>query len=172
MRNSSDAKITQNDLTVLPYEQVFRFEITMDQLTIMGILQGLRHLSNVARHGSKWDFAIFGMTITQRPAGSVIHDEIGSVVSTLYSKVDDTDNMRMFQARDGFCKKQKPFLVDSARFRVQEFDGCLQVSSLDMPTQIDLCEASASQKQNKTIVPNLLPYLVKHCYTSSHVAFP
>ena len=64
--------------------------------------------------------------VAQRALRRVVHNEIGSVL-TIEAIVDETDNMRMLQARDDFCFLLKLFLVVLVQLCVQKFDGSLHV---------------------------------------------
>src|SRR5437879_2142293 len=95
----------------------------------------------------------------------IVHDEIGSMLSTLYPRVEDVHNMRMQQASNPPCLRAESVHVNGCQSCMEDLNSDLG-AQLQMLTQVHLREASFSQKLHKTVVSDLLASSIRHCYTS------
>src|SRR6266571_6801955 len=47
LSNCGDAKVTDQDLTLLPNQEILRFDIAVDHTLVMGVLESLSNLFNI-----------------------------------------------------------------------------------------------------------------------------
>ena len=101
--------------------QVFLLDITMDELLVVSVLQGVGDLFDVGVGGGSgmlWDANDAGV------ARGLVHDEEGNV--TLDVEVEYAHDMRVDEGGDGFCfMVQVLDVVGLGQLGVQDFDGCL-----------------------------------------------
>jgi hypothetical protein len=81
---------------VLSNQHIVRFDVTMQDILIMGILQSRSKLFEVLCHGSERDLAPFGVVCPKRSTRGVIQDE--KRCSLLDIKVEQAHDVRMPQS--------------------------------------------------------------------------
>src|SRR3989442_9925389 len=130
----------------------------MENALVMCMLQRWSNLFQIVYYTGQRNNTSFGMTGAQRTARRKVKDE--KRCSLLNIKIQKTHDVRMLQLHGRFSLLFKRLNIYVGQ--VQDFDRCLSGIKMHMLSQIDLCEATSSQKTHKTILPNLLTYSVAH----------
>src|SRR5205823_3216920 len=91
--------ITEQDLVMTPQQYVLRLDVAMNQLVLMGVLQGLGQLPDIADNGGERQVCPAWMALAECAVGGVGHDQERR--RAVYPKIQYTDNMWMLQAGDG-----------------------------------------------------------------------
>src|SRR5579872_4861391 len=73
MGSSNDAKITEQDIVALSDKHIFRLDIAVNELVIVGILQSLSNLMNVGDYGRERDTLSFGVTLPKGAMRTIVH---------------------------------------------------------------------------------------------------
>ena len=117
------------------YEHVFRLEITVEQVLIVGVLQGRGDGARVGDDSQERYRRARRVKLSQIPIQSIVHHQVGGLL--LDAKVEDTDDMRMHQvAQLTSCRKE---VLGGMRIylSVQDFDSNLAIE-VDVLAQIDV----------------------------------
>ena len=61
--DSGDAKVTEQDLASPPQQHVLGLDIAVDELFLVGVLQGIGHLLDVVHDQREGEPRAFGMTL-------------------------------------------------------------------------------------------------------------
>src|SRR3989442_13832086 len=94
----------------------------MNQLLVVGVLQGIGYLLDVVDDGRKRQGAASGVMLAQCAAHGVIHDQEGSVI--LHVEVEHTYNIGMFEMGDGLgFEKEACCLIWAAEPGLVDFNG-------------------------------------------------
>ncbi len=157
-----DTEITQQNLVVAPDQHIFRFDVAVDEVLGMRVVQRLGDLFDVVYDLEKRDARPLGVAMAQRALRSVVHHEVGR--AAFDAKIQHTHDMRVGQARNRLSLRAKSIDIMACQAGKQEFDSglCLEVNVF---AKIDLGEATLPQQANETIVTQALPgivYLVAH----------
>ena len=151
--DGGDAEVAEQDLVTPPQQHILWLNIAMDELLIVGILQGFGDLLDIADNGGQRQRDAFGMSVAQRAVGGVVHDEERDAILDI--EVQHTHNMRVDERCDGLG------------FAVEVLDvGSLHVEP-QVLAEIDLGETSASQETYEAIVAQLLTYTIRHTKPTS-----
>jgi len=160
LRHDSDAEVTQQDLFMLTHQHVLRLDIAVDESLVVGILQGICHLLDVGDDRREGQDGAFGMTLAQRAARGVVHDQEGDVI--LHVKIEDPHDMGMAEIGN-----EAGFLLEALHFdgigkqRGEDFDRGLGAQA-QVFTKVDFCEAALSQKAGEPIFAKLLANAINH----------
>lgn len=98
MSGYHDAKVTKQYSIITVQQHILRFDIAMDQFSVMGMLERCRHLLDVGDHLVKRNHTSTRMRLAQRPFGNIVHHEKRR--GSLDSEVEDAHNMQVLELRD------------------------------------------------------------------------
>src|SRR5690242_14950685 len=59
LRDQSDAKVTEQDVVATTEQHIFWFDIAVNHLCLMGVLQSICHLLDVGDESMKWQTGAF-----------------------------------------------------------------------------------------------------------------
>jgi hypothetical protein len=159
-QSGGDAKIGQESFTSGIEEDIFWFNVAVDDVLVVGELERLPDLGEDGKHllhGKRLRAAI--KSVAQRTLWGVLGDEIGDVV--IEADIQQRQDMGMFQLFEQlrFLKKLIPFFLRS-EMSMQEFYSDNAVLKMDVFRQVDRAEATARHLPLDAIVANLLPDVV------------
>src|SRR5258706_7534245 len=133
----------------------------MDNLLIMGILQGSRDLSDVRQDDCQGEASALGMAFAQRAIGSIGHYQERDIVWRIHTKFEDAHNMLMIECRDCACLVEKAILLVACQSGAKYLDGGLRLE-VHMLAKVDISEAALPQQAVQTVIAKLLSQLVSH----------
>ena len=117
------------------YEHVFGFEVTVEQVLIVGELQGRGDGARVGDDSQERYSRARRVKLSQVPIRSIVHYQVRGLV--LDAEIEDTDDMRMHQVAQmtSFCEE----VLGGMRIYpgVQDFDGNLAIE-VDVLAQVDV----------------------------------
>ena len=133
--HDGDAKIAEQDLLLAAQQEVFRLDITMDELLVVSILQGGGNLLHIRNENFDRHLCPTWMMLAQGSIGRVFHDQKRD--STIDTEVQHSHNIGMDEMRDSASLAAK--VVDAVIDQVssQQLDGGLSVE-MNMLTEIDI----------------------------------
>lgn len=122
-----------------PQQQIFRFDVAVDELLVVGVLQCSRGLLEIGGNGCRRAWLACGHSPTQGAVGRVIHDQIGGAVFN--GKMADADDIGMFQSgnRARLVLELLQF-VALDQLGMQQFDSDLGPQA-NIDAQVDLSKA-------------------------------
>ena len=89
----SDAKVAQQDFAAATQEHVLWFDIAVNQLPVVRVLQGIGYLAHIRKHRLEWEARSVRMALAQVAVGRKVHHQERGC--TIYTKVHYLHNMRM-----------------------------------------------------------------------------
>jgi hypothetical protein len=134
---------------VSPNEEVFWFDVAVDEVLIVSVLQGGRHLLNVAQDYGQRKGNSFVMPFAHSAIGCIVHHQIGGF--SFDPEVEDAHNVWMDQASDGTSLPAKGVGILAGQLRMEQLNGGLS-PQVHMLAQVDLSEAALSEQADETIV--------------------
>src|SRR5262249_51063631 len=87
-------KVGEQQGLISTEQHVFWLYIAVDQAVLMQILQGSDQRPDIADHGGQRNACAFGMSLSERPTGNVLHHKVWDPLST-DPKIQHRDNMGM-----------------------------------------------------------------------------
>src|SRR6266568_2854288 len=105
MSDGDNAKVAEHHAPIFAQQHIVWFDIPVNQLMLVGILQGAGHLLHIRENLWEWERLPARMAGTQRPERCVLHHEKGHAL--LHIEVQHTDNIWMGESgnRLGFSSK-------------------------------------------------------------------
>jgi hypothetical protein len=91
-----NTEVTQLYRAITAQEHILRFDIAVNNVTTMGVLQGGGQLLHIGLDDLERKFRPFLVAITQGPSLSISHHQIRQIV-TAQAKIEDGHNMGMTQ---------------------------------------------------------------------------
>jgi len=123
----------------------------MDQLLLMGILQGVGNLLDVGDDGRQRQRHAFGMLATQGAVGGVVYHEEGDAILDI--EVQDAHDMRVNERGNSLgLELEVLYVVGIGQLGVQDFDGGLPIES-QVLSEVNFGEASTAQTVASLIQP-------------------
>ena len=95
--DGGNAEVAEEHFVASVQEHVFRFDVAVDEVLIVGVLQGGSQWGGVGENGRERDLCPFGMFVTQGAVGGVIHDQKGDILA-IDAKIKQGNDMGMAQA--------------------------------------------------------------------------
>src|SRR2546421_12702557 len=139
----------------------------MDELPVVGILQGCGDLLDVEGNRLRWQARPFGMAVAQGPMGRILYHQKRSAV--LHGEIEHAHNVWVGEICQGLCFQHKAGGVLFAELCVKNFESCTAFE-VDMLAQVDFSKASLAKEPSQAIVAQLLALtssMVGHVSTSS-----
>ena len=101
--HGGDAKVTEQDFVVAAHQHIFWFDIAVNQLLIMGILQGRSNLLYIRHNDTDRDWYTARMALAQGAIGRIFHNKKRS--GAFDPKIQHTYNVRVYKVSNGagFC---------------------------------------------------------------------
>src|SRR5438270_1115575 len=121
----------------------------MDELPVVGILQGCGDLLDVEGNRLRWQARPFGMALAQGSMGGILYHQKRSAI--LHGEIEHAHNVRVGEIGQGLCFLHKAGGVLLAELCVQNFEGSTAFK-VDMLAQVDLGKASLAKKASQAIV--------------------
>src|SRR6266566_3708902 len=167
LRTSSEqcqTKIAEEHLMFGSYEHVFGFEIAVEQVLIVGELQGRGDGARVGDDSQERYSRARRVKVSQVPMRSIVHHQVRGLV--LDAKVEDTDDMRMHQVAQmtSFCEKVLGGM--GIYLGVQDFDGNLAIE-VDVLAQEDVGKGTFPQQAGQPVVAQTLPCAILRAFARS-----
>src|SRR6266568_2629401 len=75
MCHNSNAKVAEQNLVIITHQEIGRFDISVDDFVIVGILQSLSDLFHIGNNGCTWKFAPAWMTLVESTMCCVSHSK-------------------------------------------------------------------------------------------------
>ncbi len=143
LERDGDAKIAEQDLVAAPQQHVFRLDVAVDELLVVGVLQGFSDLLHIGGDGCRSGGPASGDEPTQGAVGRVIHDQIGHARFDV--KMADAHDVGMLQPGDGARLLLELLqFVSIDQLRMQQFDGDLGAQA-HIFAQVDFGKAPFAQ---------------------------
>ena len=146
------------------YEHVFGFEIAVEQVLIVGELQGRGDGARVADDSQERYSRARRVKLSQVAIRSKIHHQVGGLV--LDAEVEDTDDMRMHQVAHRTSFGEKVLGGMRIYLCVQDFDGDLAIE-VDVLAQVDVGKGTFPQPAGQPVVAQTLSYAILHTFARS-----
>src|SRR5947209_9678793 len=96
MKHERDTEIAQQHRIMLAKQHIFRFDVAVDVMLIVGILEGIDDLFEIGKNSDGRNNAATEMAATQRTIGSEVHDQKWRAI--LHIEIIDADDVGMAQA--------------------------------------------------------------------------
>jgi hypothetical protein len=132
------AKIPQQDLLLSSHEQVLRFDVAVDEVLVVRILQGGGGLLDIAQDGGEGKRHSLGMPLAYGSIGRVVHHQIGGF--SFDPEVEDAHDVWVHQASDGTGLPAKGVCILTCQLRMEQLNSGLG-PQVDVLPQVDLREA-------------------------------
>src|SRR5579859_2237076 len=152
MKDERDTEIAQQHRVMLAEQHIFRFDVAMDVMLIVSILEGISDLFEIGKNSDGRNIAAAGMAAAQCAIGGVIHDQKWSAI--FHIEIIDADNVGMAQASDDARLPAKLIQVAAFQARAQDLDGGIGVQ-VDMHTQINVREAPLGYQMEQPVIAQL-----------------
>ena len=159
LRDHRDAEIAEQDLLASSKQQVFRFNVAVDNFLVMRILQSGRDLPDILDHLSKRQPLAAWVALAHRSIGSVVHDQKWRVA--LQAEVQDANDIGMNQTDESARLRTKALDIFAREICVQEFNRG-EIIEKHLLAEVDIREAPASEKLYQAIIAHLLAHAIVH----------
>ncbi len=120
VRGNSDAKIREQHGAALVQQHILRLDVPMDQLLLVGILEGIGHLFHIATHRLQRHLLAPPMARAQRALGGIGHHQIRLAILNIV--IQHAHNVGVLQAGDGSGLALKARILAGGQFGVQHFN--------------------------------------------------
>src|SRR6266705_1886206 len=111
MSHYGNTKIAQNNLIIASQEHILRFNIPVDQFSIVRILQSCRNIFDIPNDSHERNYASVMMNLAKCTLWHVFHDEVGAIIAWVNAKVQNTNDIGVLELSDSLCLLQKVFQV-------------------------------------------------------------
>jgi hypothetical protein len=141
------------------HQHVLRLDVAVDELALVGVLQGRPHLLHVGVELGEGDETAPGIALAQGAARSIVHHQEGHAF--LHIVIQNAYNCGVRQLRDGLRFLLKVLCFLASQIRMQHLDGRLQLQP-HVLAQVHFCIATLSQQRDQPEVAKLLSHPVCH----------
>src|SRR5436305_3346718 len=125
MGEDGNAKVAEQDLIISPQQHIFRFDVAMNHLFLVRILQSLSYLLDVGNDDIERKLRPMGVALTKVATGSIVHDQKRGC--TFNPEIQNLDDMWMTQARNSACLGKKAFDFLIRQLSMQHFNRSLRI---------------------------------------------
>src|SRR5438105_156792 len=95
MHRHSNTKVPDQDFIIFIQQHIFWLNVTVNESSIVCILQAGSDLFHIGEHFSRCQPCAFGMELTQRAIRSVLQDQERNI--SLYTAIEHLHDMRMVE---------------------------------------------------------------------------
>src|SRR5712692_2617260 len=116
-------KVAQQYLMIASEQHILRLDVAVNQLFIMGILQGVRYLLDIGDDDFHGKPRSPGVVLAQVTISCIVHHQKRSCV--LHPEVQHLDDMRMAQMGNGACLGEETLRIMTCQLPMEYFYGSL-----------------------------------------------
>src|SRR5450432_4868316 len=107
LRNHGNAEIGKHHIIIHPKQHILWFNIAMNEIMKMNIMECTDDLSGITEYRSKWQACALWITLAQSSIGGIVHDQESALF--YHTKIRNFYNMGMLQLSKKRCLCQEFF---------------------------------------------------------------
>src|SRR5262249_19685119 len=119
MGNGDQAKVAENDLVGVTQQHVLRFDIAVNESSVVSVLQGGCHLFDIGDNGRQRHRRAWGMELTEAAVWSIVHHEKKSARSLFNPEILHAHNICIPQIGNGASLVEKVLNIFLKHLRME-----------------------------------------------------